>query len=66
MQKVYIYLPNNSNIIMAAQQSADIVDCKVHVITSKTSPQGIAAMLAYDPDSDGDMTEDMNSCHCRM
>ncbi|MBN2878558.1 MAG: DAK2 domain-containing protein [Clostridia bacterium] len=59
-EHVYI-LPNNSNIIMAAQQSADIVECKVHVITSKTSPQGIAAMLAYDPDSDSDMTEDMNA-----
>lgn len=59
-ENVYI-LPNNSNIIMAAQQAAHIVeDCKVHVISSKTSPQGIAAMLAFDPESEGDMTEDMN------
>jgi len=57
-ENVYV-LPNNSNIIMAAQQSADIVDCNVHVITSKTSPQGIAAMLAFDPESESDMTDDM-------
>ena len=57
-ENVYV-LPNNSNIIMAAQQTAGIVDCKVHVIPSKTSPQGIAAMLAYDPDSESDMAEPM-------
>ncbi len=57
-ENVYV-LPNNSNIIMAAQQTVDIVDCKVHVIPSKTSPQGIAAMLAYDTDSDADMAEQM-------
>jgi len=59
-ENVYV-LPNNSNIIMAAQQAAHIVDCKVHVISSKTTPQGIAAMLAYDPESENDMTDDMNS-----
>jgi len=57
-ENVYV-LPNNSNIIMAAQQTADIVDCNVNVIPSKTSPQGIAAMLAYDPDSDEDLSDEM-------
>ena len=59
-ENVYV-LPNNSNIIMAAQQSASIVSCKVHVIPSKTSPQGIAAMLAYDPENTGNMTDDMTA-----
>ena len=58
-ENVYV-LPNNSNIIMAAQQAANIVDCTVNVILSKTSPQGIASMLSYDPDSDEDMTDDMS------
>ena len=58
-ENVYV-LPNNANIIMAAQQTADIVDCNVFVIPSKTSPQGIAAMLAYDADSEEDMSDDMS------
>jgi DAK2 domain fusion protein YloV len=44
---VYVF-PNNSNIILAAQQAKDIlVGQQVIVIPSKTIPQGIAAMLAY-------------------
>ncbi|UHA75791.1 DAK2 domain-containing protein [Paenibacillus sp. 481] len=43
---IYI-LPNNSNIVLAAKQAADIVDRNVTVITSKTIPQGIAAVLAF-------------------
>ncbi len=41
-------LPNNKNIIMAANQAAEIADRNVVVIPSKTVPQGISAMLAYD------------------
>lgn len=45
-------LPNNSNIILAAQQAASILDdLSVHVIESKTILQGIAAVLAFNPDS---------------
>lgn len=44
-----IILPNNSNIVMAAQQAASVVDENVIVIPSKTVPQGIAALLAFDP-----------------
>ena len=54
-------LPNNKNIVMAAQQTAEIADRNVIVIPSRTVPQGISAMLAYDPDSDVESnTEAMN------
>ena len=46
-------LPNNKNIIMAAQQCQRLCeDKKVVVLPTKTVPQGIAAMLAVDPDMD--------------
>ena len=46
-------LPNNKNIIMAAQQASTLVeDRAVIVIASKTVPQGITAMLNYDPNAD--------------
>jgi uncharacterized protein len=44
-----IILPNNKNIIMAARQAADVLDEKVIVIPSKTVPQGMAALLAFNP-----------------
>ena len=44
-----IVLPNNKNIILAAEQAAQIEsECQVHVIPSKTMPQGITAMVSYD------------------
>jgi DAK2 domain fusion protein YloV len=47
---VYV-LPNNKNIILAAEQVIPLVtDRKVVVIPTRTIPQGLAAMLAYDPD----------------
>ncbi|MFQ7139137.1 DAK2 domain-containing protein [Evtepia sp.] len=49
---VYV-LPNNKNIIMAAQQCVDLVeDKKVIVLQAKTVPQGISAMIAMDPDGE--------------
>lgn len=65
---IYI-LPNNKNIILAAEQVNDICDKKVIVIPTKNIPQGISAMLAFDPDADEDanteaMTEMMNSVKC--
>ena len=45
-------LPNNSNIIMAAQQAAAISDRNVIVIPSKTMMQGLSAALAYSDDVD--------------
>ncbi len=57
---VYV-LPNNKNIIMAAQQTVPLCeDKKVVVLPTKTVPQGISAMLAADPDADeGDNTAAM-------
>lgn len=47
--KVVYVLPNNKNIIMAAQMARDeINDRKVAVLETKTIPQGISAMLAFD------------------
>lgn len=45
-------LPNNKNIIMAAEQAARLADRKVTVLQSRTIPQGMAAMLAFDPSVD--------------
>lgn len=42
-------LPNNKNIIMAAEQTVDLVDEKIIVIPTKTVPQGMAAILAFNP-----------------
>ena len=49
---VYV-LPNNKNIILAAQQCVDLVeDKKVIVLQAKTVPQGISAMIAMNPDGE--------------
>lgn len=47
--KNVIILPNNKNIIMAAEQAADIAEGNVAVVPSKTLPQGMAAILAFNP-----------------
>ncbi|MGD6899812.1 DAK2 domain-containing protein [Bacillus infantis] len=47
--KKIIILPNNKNIIMAAQQAAEVAEEDVAVIPSKTVPQGMAALLAFNP-----------------
>ncbi|MBR2472908.1 MAG: DAK2 domain-containing protein, partial [Clostridia bacterium] len=49
--KTVFVLPNNKNIIMAAQQAVPLSDKEVIVIESKTIPQGVSAMLAFDPDA---------------
>lgn len=50
--KTVLVLPNNKNIIMAAEQTIPLVtDRKVIVLPTRTLPQGLSAMLAYDPDS---------------
>ena len=43
-------LPNNKNIIMAAQQVDPLTPKHVVVISSKTVPQGVTAMLSFDPE----------------
>ena len=48
-QTVFV-LPNNKNIIMAAEQVNDLTPKDVIVIPTKTVPQGITAMLSYNPE----------------
>jgi fatty acid kinase len=42
-----IVLPNNSNVIMAARQAADLSDKHVEVLPTRTAPQGLAALLGF-------------------
>ncbi|EDL63276.1 DAK2 domain-containing protein [Bacillus sp. SG-1] len=44
-----IILPNNKNIIMAANQAAEVISGDVVVVPTKTVPQGMAALLAFNP-----------------
>lgn len=46
-----IILPNNSNIILAAEQSAQLVEVPVAVIPTKNVPQGMTALLSFNPSS---------------
>ena len=45
-------LPNNKNIIMEAEQAVDLADRNVVVLPTRTIPQGMSAMLAFDETSD--------------
>ena len=47
-----IILPNNKNIVLAAQAASDVTVKEVHVVPSRTIPQGLAAMLMHNPDGD--------------
>ncbi|MCR5809204.1 MAG: DAK2 domain-containing protein [Clostridiales bacterium] len=49
--KTVFVLPDNSNIILAAQQAANVVDCEVIVLPTKTVMQGISAMTGFNPDA---------------
>ena len=51
-------LPNNSNIILAAQQAQNLCSCNVIVLPTKTIPQGIAAAMAFNPDLSLDENRD--------
>jgi len=65
---IYI-LPNNKNIILAAEQARSLVEDKeIHVVPSKTVPQGIAALINFLPDVSPEenlecMVEEMNRIH---
>lgn len=61
--KTIFILPNNKNIILAANQAASLVeDKKIIVIPTKTIPQGITALVNYIPDSTPEENEErMNS-----
>ncbi|MCL2488880.1 MAG: DAK2 domain-containing protein, partial [Oscillospiraceae bacterium] len=47
--KVVYVLPNNKNIILAAEQAIPLADRTVHVLPTCTIPQGMSAMLNFDP-----------------
>ena len=48
--EVVFILPNNKNIIMAAQQCVGLTEKEIIVIPTATVPQGITAMMSFDPD----------------
>ena len=49
-----VILPNNKNIILAANQAREVTVKQVAVVPSKTVPQGLSAMLAHNPDGEVD------------
>ena len=57
--KTVFVLPNNSNIILAATQADVLCDEKdIIVIPTKTIPQGISALVSFDPTGDADFNKD--------
>ena len=50
--KVVYVLPNNKNIILAAEQAVPLADRRVCVLPTRTIPQGMAALLNFDPDAE--------------
>jgi uncharacterized protein len=63
-----IILPNNKNIVMAANQAKDVTVKQVRVVPSKTIPQGLSAMLSLHPDEELDsvaakMTRALENVH---
>ena len=60
-------MPNNKNIILAANQAASLVeDKKIIVIPTKTIPQGITALINYIPDSTPEDNEQRMSSEISM
>ena len=55
-EHVFLF-PNNSNIIMAAEQAASVAPCGVSVIPTKTVPQGLAAAIAFNPEASVETNE---------
>ena len=47
-----LLLPNNANVILAAQQVPGLTSRKVHLVSTRTVPQGIAAVVAFNPTRD--------------
>ena len=67
---VFVF-PNNKNIIMAAEQCAPLTEKKVIVMPTKTVPQGITAMLNFNPENDEEtmisaMTAAIKNVHTAM
>ncbi len=56
-----VILPNNKNILMASNQAKEVTVKNVSVIPSRTIPQGLAAMLSFNPDGEPEaVAEKMN------
>ncbi len=51
-------LPNNSNILMAAKQAQELADRPVTVVPTRSIPQGLAAMLAFQEEQPASVNED--------
>lgn len=65
--KTVFVLPNNKNIIMAAEQAINLADRKVVVLQTRSIPQGVSAMLAFDPEAtELDNTLDMTKAFERV
>lgn len=47
-----LILPNNKNIIMAAEQAAEVIGVESAVVPTKTVPEGLAAILAFNPEAE--------------
>lgn len=47
-----LILPNNKNVILAARQAEELTEKKVAVVPTRSIPQGIAALLAFNPELD--------------
>lgn len=52
-ETVFVF-PDNGNVVMAANQAAELADCKVYVIPTKNVAMGIAAAVAFQPDADAE------------
>ena len=52
--KTVFVLPNNKNIIMAAEQAVPLADREIRVLHTRTIPQGLSAMLTFDCDASAD------------
>ncbi len=66
--RTVIILPNNTNIILAAQQATRLTDRRVIVLPTKSVPMGISAALAFDPtvsaeENEAAMTEAAEAVH---
>lgn len=49
-KNIYIF-PNNKNIQLAAKQAAELAEENVYVVESKTAPQGLAAVMVFNPNA---------------
>ncbi len=61
-----LILPNNKNIVMAAEQAAEIAKENVAVVKTKTIPQGISALLAFHPEQDLTENQQQMEANCQV